>query len=165
MSTFEITRTYQATKRQLFEAWTKAEHLKSWWVPRGFNIYISKLEAQEGGMFHYHLITEDEIYQMWGRFIFSEIIEPERISFINSFSDNYGNIARAPFSETWPLEINNELIFTEENGETRLTLRVTPVNAPESDLKTFEENFESLTHGFTGTFDRLEEYLIRLKEI
>lgn len=161
MATFEITRTFQASSRQVFDAWTKASHLKNWWVPEGFRMFISQLQAAPGGLFHYNLVTDDEIYHMWGRFIFSEVRYCERITFTNSFSDAAGNIVRAPFSDTWPLEIGNELLFTEENGETRLTLRATPVNATRAEEKTFDENFESLENGFTGTFDRLEKYLRR----
>lgn len=161
MPTFEIKRTFRAGCHEVFDCWTKAEHLECWWGPEGFRMFISNLQAKPGGMFHYNLITEDEIYRMWGRFIFSEVQKPERITFINSFSDAAGNVVRAPFSETWPLEISNQLTFSEENGETQLTLRVTPVNASEGDEKTFAENFESLKNGFSGTFDRLEKYLAR----
>lgn len=159
MPTFEIRRTFRASCREVFDCWTKAEHLQCWWVPEGFRMHIFKLEAKPGSLFHYNMKTEDNIYQMWGRFVFSDVEEPERIIFVNSFSDPLGNVARAPFSDTWPLELRNELIFSEVDGNTQLILKVTPVNAPQTDKITFEENFESLKNGFTGTFERLEEYL------
>lgn len=162
MPTFEIKRTFRAGCQEVFDCWTKAEHLECWWGPEGFKMFISNLQARPGGLFHYNLITEDEMYRMWGRFIFSEVQEPERITFINSFSDTAGNVVRAPFSDTWPLEIENEIIISEVSGGAQLTLRGTPVHASVADQKTFEESFESLENGFTGTFDRLEEYLAQI---
>jgi uncharacterized protein YndB with AHSA1/START domain len=54
---------------------------------------------------------------MWGRFVYREIVAPERIVFINSFSDEEGNITRAPFSPTWPLEVLNTLTLSEHEGK------------------------------------------------
>jgi hypothetical protein len=36
-----------------------------------------------------------------------------------------------------------------------------PVDATESECKTFEEGRESMQAGWTGTFDRLDDYLAR----
>jgi uncharacterized protein YndB with AHSA1/START domain len=101
---------------------------------------------------------------MWGRFVYREIVAPERIVFINSFSDEDGNITRAPFSSTWPLEVLNTLTLSEHEGKTTLTLRGGPINATEEERKTFEAGFDSMRQGFTGTFDQLADYLAKARE-
>ena len=44
---------------------------------------------------------------MWGRFNYREIVAGERIVWLNSFANAQCGIARAPFSELCPLEIEN----------------------------------------------------------
>jgi uncharacterized protein YndB with AHSA1/START domain len=95
----------------------------------------------------------------WGKFVYREIMAPEKIVFINSFSDAKENITRHPLSPTWPLEVFNTLTFTEHDGKTTLTLRGGPINATEEEQKTFESHITNVQQGFKGTFDQLEEYL------
>ena len=159
MKTFQISRTVVASSEQIYNAWTKAVDLEQWWAPEGFRLEIVTQELQPAGIFHYNMKTADG-YQMWGRFIYTVLQKPERLCFINSFSDPEGKITSAPFSDDWPKEINNELSLTETNGKTTITLELSPLNASKLAIQTFEANFESLTHGFTGTFDRLEAYLV-----
>jgi len=97
--------------------------------------------------------------EMWGKFVYLEIVEPEKIVFINSFSDKDGNTTRAPFSATWPLEVMNVLTLTEDEGKTTLTLRGEPHNATEEERKTFEAGIEMINNGFAGTFAQLDNYL------
>jgi len=99
---------------------------------------------------------------MWGRFVYREIVPPERIVFTNSFSDAAGAAVRAPFSPTWPLEVLNTLTLTEAAGLTTVTMRGAPVNATPEERQTFEGHFPSLQQGFGGTFDQLAAYLAKL---
>lgn len=100
---------------------------------------------------------------MWCRFAFREVTPPQRIAWVNSFSDAEGGVTRPPFDDNWPLEILNEVTLTEEGGKTLLTLRATPINATAEEVKTFDTNRASLTEGYSGTWDQLAEYLARAK--
>ncbi len=42
--------------------------------------------------------------RMFGRFLMREIVTNRRLIFLSGFATEGGSIARAPFSETWPLE-------------------------------------------------------------
>jgi uncharacterized protein YndB with AHSA1/START domain len=155
-----ITRVFDAPRELVFKVWTEAEHLKHWWGPKGFSINVSKLELRPGGIFHYSMRTNDG-HEMWGKFVYKEIAAPEKLVFINSFSDKEGNTVRAPFSQTFPLEIMNIITFSEHEGKTTLTLRGGPINANEDELKFFADMHESMQQGFAGTFDQLAEYLTK----
>ena len=61
----------------------------------------SKMDLRPGGTYHYGMRTPDG-KEMWGRFVYREIIPPERIVFVNSFSDPEGGITRHPMAPTWP---------------------------------------------------------------
>jgi uncharacterized protein YndB with AHSA1/START domain len=101
---------------------------------------------------------------MWGKFVYREIVPPERLVLINSFSDEKGGTARHPGHESWPLEIRS--IFTFEDvpgGKTKFTVRWAPHNATEAEIRTFDSNRNSMTQGWSGTFEQLEAYLATAK--
>jgi uncharacterized protein YndB with AHSA1/START domain len=153
-----ITRVYNAPRELIYKAWSEAERLAQWWGPKGCSIQVKKLDFRPGGIFHYGIGMPDGS-EMCGIFAYREMVEPERIVFVNSFSDQDGNIIRSPFHAAWPLEILNRLTLEEDNGKTTLTLRGGPINATDEEYKIFEENTASMQQGFKGTLDQLEEYL------
>jgi uncharacterized protein YndB with AHSA1/START domain len=157
-----ITRTFNAPRELVFKVWTTAEHLKHWWGPTGFEIIVSNADIRPGGTFHYCMKADG--HEMWGKFLYREIVAPEKIVWVNCFSDPEGNITRAPFSSTsaFPLEILNRITFTEDEGKTTLTLRSKPVDATEEELQFFNSMHESMQQGFGGTFDQLDNYLASL---
>lgn len=155
---FVITRIFDAPRELVWKAWTKPEHLEQWWGPKGFKIQVSKFDLKPGGIFHYCMQATDAP-AMWGKFVYREIDAPGRLVFVNSFSDEEGNIIRPPFDQNWPKEILNTLALTEKDGKTKLTLRSWPINATDEERKIFEDNFDSMNQGFGGTFDQLEELL------
>ena len=157
---FVISRTFDAPRERVWKAWSEAEQLERWWGPKGFAIHIAKLAFRPGGVFHYRMRASNG-HEMWGRFAYREIVAPERIIFVSSFSDEKGGIARAPFSETWPFEILNNLTLTEEDGKTVVMLRGGPINATDEERKMFAGFFDSMRQGFGGTFDQLEAHLAK----
>ncbi len=156
-----ITRTFDAPRELVFQAFTQAEHLQHWWGPKGMTLSVSKVDVRPGGIFHFSMETPDG-HKMWGKFVYREIVAPEKLVYTNSFSDEEGNIIRAPFSETWPLEVLNTLTFTEDNGKTILTLHGVPWNASKEEEQNFADMHGSMHQGFGGTFDQLDAYLARL---
>lgn len=156
-----LTRTFAAPRDLVFKVFTEAEHLKHWWGPKGYTMEITKLDLQPGGILHYSQ-RSPEGQEMWGKFVYLEIVEPEKLVFKNSFSDADANTVRAPFSPTWPLEILNVWTFTEHEGETTLTGVGTPVSPTEDELTTFAAAQDMVKQGFAGTFDQLVSYLASL---
>lgn len=99
---------------------------------------------------------------MWGKFVYREIAAPERILWVNSFSDANGGLTRHPFSSArWPLEMLSEATFTERDGKTTVTIKWLPLNATDEERRTFDFMRDSMTQGWTGTFDQLGGYLAR----
>lgn len=155
---FTIARTFDAPRALVFAAFAAAERLARWWGPKGCTITVLKLEFRPGGVFHYRMDLPDGT-AMWGRFCFREIVEPERIVWVNSFADADGGIARAPFLPTFPAEILDEVTLEERDGKTTLTLRASPIDATAEERAVFDGLFDSMTDGFGGTWDQLAAYL------
>ena len=97
--------------------------------------------------------------EMWGRWIIRNFIKSERLVFISSFSDQAGGLTRHPWHATWPLEMLSTVTFSSLGDRTLLTVQWLPLNATEVEQKKFEEAHESMRRGWTGTLDRLVEYL------
>jgi uncharacterized protein YndB with AHSA1/START domain len=138
----------------VWKAFTESERLMHWWGPKGFTMRVARLDLRPGGVFHHGLRSPDG-RDMWGKFVYREIVAPERLVFVVSFTDEKGNLVRHPLSPTWPLEVLNTM--TLHDGKTTLTLRAVPINATEEERKTFEAGRGSLKQGFTGTLDQLAE--------
>jgi uncharacterized protein YndB with AHSA1/START domain len=153
---FTITKVLNAPRDLVFQAWTEERHLARWWGPKGLSLSVAKLDVRPGGTFHYRMQTS-EGHVMWGKFVYREIVAPERIVFVNSFSDAEGNIIPPPFEDPWPTEIVNTVTLTEENGRTTVTLRAVPIRATEEEVRVFVAGFESMTQGYGGTFEQLAE--------
>jgi uncharacterized protein YndB with AHSA1/START domain len=160
---FVITRVLNAPRQMVWDAWTKPEHLTKWWGPVGFKLEVIKMELKTGGTFLYCMQTA-EGFKMYGKFVYREVAEPERMISLVSFSDENAGYTRHPMSATWPLETLNEMILTEKDGKTTLTLTSVPINANETEIKTFNDSFPSMEQGFGGTFMQLEEYLGKIQK-
>ncbi|SEM67129.1 SRPBCC domain-containing protein [Paenibacillus sp. OV219] len=157
-----ITRVLDAPRELVFKVFTQAEHLKHWWGPAGLEMGECKVDLEQGGLFHYSMKTPDG-QEMWGKFEYREIDEPNRLVYITSFSDKEGNSHRHPMAPTWPIEVWNELVFEEqEGGKTLLIMRGKPFNASDDEIKTFNESHHLVQGGFAGTLAQLDAYLAAL---
>ena len=159
---FTFSRSFAAPRERVWRAWTEAASLARWWGPKGCTLRVIKLDLRPGGIFHYAMVFQPG-HEMFGRFIFREIVAPERLTFVVSFSDAGAGITRAPFPQLqgkWPLEVLNVVTFTEQDGATTVALRGGPINATEEERQIFHDNTESMRQGFGGTFDQLAEFLV-----
>jgi uncharacterized protein YndB with AHSA1/START domain len=101
---------------------------------------------------------------MWAKFVYREIVAPERLVWVHSFSDEAGGLTRHPLNATWPLELLTTVTLEEVvGGKTNVTIRWAPHNATAEESKTFDAARDSMTQGWSGTFERLVAYLINAK--
>lgn len=158
---FVISRTFDAPRERVWRAWTEREHLLHWFGPKGFAMSSAKLDFRPGGTFHFSLRAADS-KEMWGKFVYREIVVPERILWVNSFSDPDGGITQHPFSPAWPLQMLSEATFVEHGGKTTVTIEWTPLDATDEERRAFEAARDGMSQGWTGTFEQLEEYLVKI---
>ncbi len=158
MAEFTVSRTFNAPRDVVWKAYTELDALSKWWGPKGFVWLGGTLDFKPGGMFHYGMRSPDG-HEMWGKFNYREIVPKTKIVFTNSFSDKNGATLRAPFAADWPLEVLNNVTFSEAGGKTTMTLTGSPFNATEEENARFEAMRPSMNQGFAGTFDQLEAYL------
>ncbi|MGH6768515.1 MAG: SRPBCC family protein [Xanthobacteraceae bacterium] len=160
---FVISRVFDAPRELVWRCFTEPERMKEWWGPKGFTVIHSKMELRPGGTYHYGMKTPDGSV-MWGKFVFSEIVAPERMVFVNSFSDEAGGTTRHPGHLSWPLEMVTVFTFEDVGGgKTRFTTRWSPLNATDEECRTFDAGHDSMRQGWTGTLDNLTSYLAKAR--
>jgi uncharacterized protein YndB with AHSA1/START domain len=162
-SEFTISRVFDAPRDLVWKAFTDPARMKEWWGPKGFTVIASKMDLRPGGTYHYGMKAPDGT-PMWGKFVFREIVAPERMVFINSFSDEAGGTTRHPGHASWPLEMLSIFTFEEQpGGKTKLTIRWSPHNATAEEQKTFDGGHDSMRQGWGGTLDQLTAYLAKAR--
>ena len=158
---FVIIREFNASRELLFDMWTEPKHLNNWWGPEGYKVRTEKMEFKSGGTFHYSMESSDG-NMIYGKFIYREILRPEKMVFVDSFSDASEGITRHPFAPTWPAEVLCTLVFTEQNGKTKMTLTIVPINANETEIKLFTDSFPSMNDGWGGTLEQFKKYMKKI---
>jgi len=155
---FVISRALAVPRARVWQAWTEVEHLKHWWGPKGFVVHHCTVDLRPGGVMHYGLRSPDG-GDMWGRFVFREIVKPERLVWVNSFSDEKGGITRHPMMQEWPREMLTTVTFAQQGKGTLVTVLWVPINATDDERRVFEQGRASMQQGWTGTFEQLALYL------
>jgi len=156
---FVIARLLDAPRDKVWRAWTEVEHLRQWWGPKGFAVTHCKVDLRPGGLMHFCLRMPDG-GEMWGKFVYREIVKPERLVWINSFSDQAGGTTVHPMSPDWPREMLTKVTFEAQGRKTKVTVQWVPVDAStDIERKTFDEGRDSMKQGWSGTFEQLESYL------
>lgn len=159
---FVISRAFNAPRELVWKAWTDREELMKWFGPKGCTIPHAELDFRPGGTFHYGMRTPDG-KEMWGKWVFREIVAPEKLVMVSSFSDAQGGMTRHPLSDTWPLETLSTTTFEEHAGKTTITIRWSPLNATDIEISTFDGAHEGMKIGWGGTFEQLEAYFSEIQ--
>ena len=74
----EVTRTYDAPRELVFDAWTKGEHLKNWFAPAPFTVPEVESDPTEGGIYRLAMRSPDgQVF--WTQGTYREVVRPERI--------------------------------------------------------------------------------------
>jgi uncharacterized protein YndB with AHSA1/START domain len=156
---FVISRVFQAPRDLVWRCFTEPEHMKEWWGPKGSTIVASNMDFRVGGTY-LGAMRDPAGRVMWAKFVYGDIVAPERLVWVHSFSDEAGGLTRHPLSATWPLEMLTTVTFDEPlPGQTGVTLRWSPINASAEEQATFNAAHDSMRGGWGGTFDRLAAYL------
>jgi uncharacterized protein YndB with AHSA1/START domain len=95
-----VTRTFDAPARLVFEAWSKAELFKKWWVPRsmGMTLRSCEMDVRTGGT--YRLVFGDDpanTMAFFGKYV--EVVPNKRIVLTNEESGDAGSVTTVTFEE------------------------------------------------------------------
>lgn len=140
-----ISRTYDAPRLRVFQAFTNPKHLAEWWGPHGFTTSTCRADARAGGELYLEMRGPDGSpwetpYPMYGAFV--EVVEPEKIVFTAILRNSDGSIF---------LENLNTITLTEHAGKTTLSLNVRVITAAEGS----EGPLSGMAEGWNQSLERL----------
>lgn len=128
-----ISRTFDAPRRLVWQAWTDPKHIMQWWGPAGFHNERCESELRIGGRFQLEMRAPDgNVYPCIGTF--REIVEGERIVYDGEAAEGH------PCGAGIPPRATVTVSFAEQNGKTRLTLH-TRFASPERKQAAAEARF------------------------
>lgn len=157
-----LNRTFDAPRGLIWKAYTEREHFEQWLMPKGFTLTIVKYDFREGGSRHWCLRSPDG-KTMWEKSVFTDIVPEEKLTYVFSYSNEKGEIARSPYVPNFPLEVRNEISLKEWDGKTILTITGRPINCTEEEYKAYEGMRAGLEQGAKRTYDQLDDYVTKLK--
>jgi uncharacterized protein YndB with AHSA1/START domain len=96
-----VTRAFNASARIIFEAWTKPELLKRWWMPKSYGAsFVScEIDLRTGGGYRFVFSHPDFEQPMtfFGRYI--EVTPPSRLVWTDEEAGEGGQITTVTFEE------------------------------------------------------------------
>jgi uncharacterized protein YndB with AHSA1/START domain len=98
---FVVTRTFNAPARIVFEAWTKPELMKRWWVPKstGMSLLSCELDVRVGGT--YRLVFRHDAFPepmaFFGRYL--EVTPFSRLVWTNEEAGDAGQVTTVTLDE------------------------------------------------------------------
>ena len=141
-----LTRTLDAPRARVFQAWTDPRHLAHWWAPRGFTNPVCEADPRPGGAIRIHMEGPDGvIYPMTG--VYQEVLPPERLVFMtHAFPDDLGDRQ---------LDALVTVTFAEQAGKTLLTVHIQVVKATPAAA----DALGGMELGWNQSLDKLVDYL------
>jgi uncharacterized protein YndB with AHSA1/START domain len=137
-----VTRTVNAPARIVFEAWTRADLFKQWWVPKSFGLSLisCELDVRVGGQYRLVFRHGDSELAFFGRYL--EVKPHSRLVWTNEEGGDGGAVTTVTFEE--------------KGGKTLVVLH---------DLYPSKEAFDAGSgdkDGISETFEQLDALLVTL---
>lgn len=157
---FVINRTFDAPLELMFEMWTNPKHFSQWLAPTGFEMQFIRSDIRSGGSTFYFMSGGNGM-KMFGRAEYQKIEKPNALIYTQQFCNEDESISRHPMAPTWPETMLTTVQLTAEGPDrTRVTVTWEPHGATtREELETFINARAGMTQGWTGSFDKLDEYL------
>jgi uncharacterized protein YndB with AHSA1/START domain len=94
-----VTRTINGPARLVFEAWTKAELFRQWWVPKSFGLTLLSCETdvRVGGKYRLVISHKGSTMEFFGRYL--EVTPHSRLAWTNEEGGDGGAVTTVTFEE------------------------------------------------------------------
>jgi uncharacterized protein YndB with AHSA1/START domain len=136
-----VTRTFNAPARIVFEAWTRPELFKQWWVPKSMGMFLRscEMDVRVGGryrlVFGHDVSNPDEFF---GRYI--EVTPHSRLVWTNEEGGDGGSVTTVTFEE----KDGKTLLVLHELYPSKEALDAAGTGAADALVETFEQLDELL---------------------
>lgn len=155
-----LERRFNAPRELVWKTWTEPDLLARWYGP-GVETVIHKLDVRPGGLWLNEMrYGGGSHYQ---RVEYTEVVEPERLVWLHSVSDENWDPASNPMMPDWPRTLLTTVTFTEAGADTQMRLVWTPHEATDAEISCFAGAISGLDQGWGKGMEMLAELLVELK--
>jgi len=132
-----VTRTFNAPARIVFEAWTKPELFKQWWVPKsmGMTLVSCEMDVRTGGRYRLNFGDGMDFY---GKYL--EVTPHSRLVWTNEEGGDSGQVTTVIFEE----RAGKTLLVMHELYPSKEALDAAGTGAADATSETFEQLDELL---------------------
>ncbi|HLK19126.1 MAG TPA: SRPBCC domain-containing protein [Bryobacteraceae bacterium] len=139
-----FTRLLDAPRELVYKMWTNPAHLIQWYGPKGFVTSVYQMDVRPGGEWRLTMRGPDgKDYK--NHIVFVEVKKPERLVF-----------KHVPEAGSEPVTFETTVTFAEEQGKTRVTLRML---FPTEEEKEFVVKKHGAKEGGEQMFGKLADYM------
>jgi uncharacterized protein YndB with AHSA1/START domain len=137
-----VTRTFNSPARIVFEAWTKPELFKRWWVPKSMGMTLLSCEADVRVGGKYHLVfglNDAKVFEAFGKYI--EVTPHSRLVWTNDEGNDEGAVSTVTFEEKGgkTLLVLHELYPSKEALDGAIASGATGVDATPEQFEQLDE--------------------------
>jgi uncharacterized protein YndB with AHSA1/START domain len=144
-----VTRTFDGPARIVFEAWTRPELFKRWWVPKsiGASLLLCEMDVRTGGGYRLVFSFDGSEMEFFGRYI--EVSPNSRLVWTNDEGEEAGPITTVTFEEKGgqTLLVMKELYPSKEALDGALASGAVGVDAMPETFEQLDEVVVSLVAG------------------
>jgi uncharacterized protein YndB with AHSA1/START domain len=135
-----VTRTINGPARLVFEAFTRAELFRRWWVPRsmGMTLLSCELDARVGGKYRLVFDFDPEPVAFFGTYV--EVKPYSRLAWTNEEGGEGGPVTTVTFEE----KDGKTLVVLRESHPSKESLDAAGTGAAEAMVETFDQLDELL---------------------
>jgi len=135
-----VTRTINGPARIVFEAFTRAELLKRWWVPKsmGMTLLSCEVDARVGGTYRLVFDADPEPVAFFGTYV--EVTPNARLAWTNEEGGEGGSVTTVTFEE----QGGRTLVVVRETYPSKEALDAAGTGAAEAMVETFAQLDELL---------------------
>ena len=132
-----VTRTFDAPARLVFDAWTRPEHFRRWWVPKsmGMTLLSCEMDVRVGGRYHLNFGVGMDFF---GRYL--EVTPPSRLVWTNEEAGDSGQVTTVTFEE----KAGKTLLVMHELYPSKEALDAAGTGAADAMVETFAQLDELL---------------------
>lgn len=112
-STITLSKVFDAPKELVFSMF-KNPYVQQWWGPSAWPVSVSEQDFRPGGSWLYNMVGPDGT-ESWGKALYDEIDEPNKIVYRDYFSNADGEIDKTLPTGTVTMT------FEEDDGQTTVT--------------------------------------------
>jgi uncharacterized protein YndB with AHSA1/START domain len=133
-----VTRTFNAPARIVFEAWTRPELFKQWWVPKSMGMLLRscEMDVRVGG--RYRLEFEPDAMAFFGTYL--EVTPHSRLVWTNEEGGENGPVSTVTFEE----RSGKTLLVMHELYSSKEALDAAGTGAADATVETFAQLDELL---------------------